>query len=123
MTGQEMKVYFSPAIFLPLRVSFSRAASTSNVSSVVQRNRFIHQHDWNVMANGIKEFAVCAHQSTVNFLRHRLAAAILQRARRDLLIQPCDQRGFSPLDGLVRLRAAKDFQKFGINHVWFSGAL
>src|SRR5437667_2747559 len=78
------------------------------------RDRFLHQHDGNVMPNRVKKFAIGPQQAAVDLFLHRLAGAILQAAGGDFPVYLLNQRRFGDPDVLMRLRTAQNFQQLGI---------
>jgi hypothetical protein len=84
--------------------------------STREGNCFVHEHDGDVVADGVEELAVAANEAAVNFFFDELAGAIFQGATGDLLVDLGDERWFGQPDGLVSFRAAQNLQKIRVEH-------
>src|ERR1041384_4658652 len=84
-----------------------QSLSQPMVCRSLQRNRLVDQHD-RMFADGVEELAICADQAAGNLFFDSPATAIFQRPRRDLLVDPVDQRWFSFAQRLMRFRTTHD---------------
>ena len=76
-----------------------------------------------VLPDGIKDFAILAEETTVDFLADLFLHAIEQCAGLDALIQVGDQLHIRAAERLMCLGAAGDFEKFVVHFPgYFSSA-
>jgi len=81
-----------------------------------QRDRFVDEHDGDVLPDRIEELLVRTNQAAIDAFLDGLSGAILELARGDFLVEAADKGRLREFDGLMRFRAAHDFEQFRVNH-------
>ena len=80
-------------------------ARMTNVTLLLERNRFIYEHHRDLVSNRIYIFTILANKPRFHCFRNWFSSAITNLAVFDLLIQFTNQFGIGYLQGLTRFRA------------------
>ena len=93
-----------------------RGESLGFAVEALEGDRFVFEHDGDLVANGIEKLAVLAQEPAVDLLFDFLPVAIHELPASDLGVDPVDDVGYDERHGLLGLGTAKNVEKLIINH-------
>ena len=101
---------------------FGLAALRGSVPRDGKRNPFLNQHDRNPVPYGIQELSVFPDQTAVQHLGPGTAGRCFEASPAEGAVHRFHERCGRLTNRLARLRAAEDFEKFGMDHQFRAGA-